>query len=182
LRPIERVLEARRPTGCYAQWDELAPGLQAHRTSIVTPSLPALATCRSIVYTATVNVTPKRLAEEVDDQRRALDWVVEAALQPDSDEMYGPRPRRTYTELLLIDEADRLTVLPLEQVRDIYDRNNLGVVLIGMPGLEKRLARYPQLYSRVGFVHHFLAFPLPERRNSGSEWSRPSDCTGASAV
>lgn len=83
-----------------------------------------------------------------------------------------PEPRPTYgevareyiekevqipdpTSLILVDEADRHRMASLEQVRAIFDEGQLGLILIGIPGLEKRLARYPQFYSRIGFVHEF---------------------------
>ena len=76
------------------------------------------------------------------------------------------------TSLILVDEADRLRMASLEQVRAIFDDGQIGLILIGMPGLEKRLARYPQFYSRIGFVHEFRPLAATEiRRLIEQRWA-----------
>lgn len=68
-------------------------------------------------------------------------------------------------DLLIIDEIDRLKFPTLEILREIYDQHNIGMVFIGMPGIEKRLSRYPQLYSRVGFIHEFKKLTSTEMKH-----------------
>src|SRR5437868_7891776 len=159
----------------YASWDAVSPllpeqlftlagrnhfdGNFPHKpfASLVAPSFTEIVPCRTVYYTAPVSASAGRIEREVMALSAALSYLVEAAEQASrgkDDFLLAYRlPERT--ELVIVDEADRLKMVGLEQLRDLYDRGRFGLVLIGMPGLEKRLARYPQLYSRVGFVHQF---------------------------
>jgi DNA transposition AAA+ family ATPase len=119
--------------------------------------------------------------------QRAEDAVYEAVLEGARRSEMVSAP----TDLLLVDEVDRLKMPGLEQLRAIFDRGGLGLVLIGMPGLERRLARYAQLYSRIGFVHEFRLLGAAEVRTLLTGWRPPgvalpedllADAEGAAAI
>ena len=57
-------------------------------------------------------------------------------------------------------------------MRAIFDIQEIGLILIGMPGLEKRLARYSQFYSHIGFVYEFWLPGVPAvRRLLEQHWA-----------
>ena len=157
---VGKTLSARH----YARWDAFDAILADYHYWMALPPFPALADCRTVVYTPSMITTPKRLDDELRQLRRALQRVLTATrhLPPDDPAVVLFDGR--WTELVIVDEADRLKFATLEQLRDVYDRGTFGLVLIGMPGLEKRLSRYAQFSSRVGFVHSFRTLSADELR------------------
>lgn len=137
----------------YARWDDIE---QLHELSgEPVPPTPSILDCHTAFYTAPVASSIGRLEKEVHHARSTLSRVIEDMEYEVHGIVHDLVNWKDYTRLLIVDEADRLKTVGLELMRDVYDQSQMGLVLIGMPGIEKRLSRYPQLYSRVGFVHHF---------------------------
>jgi DNA transposition AAA+ family ATPase len=131
--------------------------------------LPKISACSTVLYTPSVSNTPSQLRKGLEqaqfDLHRVRYWETKRSRAYDWDEIaLWPDAIPRCTDLLIVDEADRLKVSSLEELRDIYDGLHIGLVLIGMPGLERKLARYAQLYSRVGFLHEYKALSQEEMR------------------
>jgi DNA transposition AAA+ family ATPase len=157
---VGKTLSARH----YARWDALETVFTGYQFWTEFPAHEALADCRTVIYTPSMITTPQRLDGELFRLRRALHGIVAAARYIPKDDPVTVRFDDRWTELVIVDEADRLKFPSLEQLRDLYDRQRFGLVLIGMPGIEKRLARYAQFSSRVGFVHPFRPLSADELR------------------
>jgi DNA transposition AAA+ family ATPase len=142
---IGKTLSARH----YAQWHLFETAYVKRPTSPpLSPATTAtIGACRTVFYTPPVK---KEIGKVCCD----FDLRVEEALAGGHTSLPAAG-LPAYCQLLIVDEADRLRTPGLEQLRDLYDRSHMGLVLIGMPGLEKRLARYPQFFSRVGFAHRY---------------------------
>jgi DNA transposition AAA+ family ATPase len=148
---VGKTLSARH----YADWDTLQPKVNEARRLFTTTVDELALQARTVLYTPKVHNTPRLVDKEVHFLQDRLSWAIEHTLHPDRHVADVVKPAGSFVELLIIDEADRLKTTSLEQIRDHHDRTGVGLVLIGMPGIERRLARYPQLYSRIGFAHEY---------------------------
>ena len=183
---VGKTLSARR----YAHWDLAEPFLKEWRRDDPAndETCAALARSRTVFYTPTVSGTLRDLRETLEVCIIRVQSCIDDHLHRGQTECRVVK-NDGLVEMLIFDEAERLSMNALEFIRDIFDRTDVGVILTGMPGMEKRLSRYPQFYSRVGFAHHYralageeLSFVLTRHWRSLGIHLDNADFTDATAV
>lgn len=136
----------------FSEWDIYLQYVQ-RKKRLSSEQLAILAQCQTFFYTAPVLASPKKTRTQViQGMIEFADCIREVRKQLG---LSADKMVLNYCKMVIVDEADRLKMTTLEELRDLYDRANIGLIFIGMAGIEKRLSRYPQLYSRIGFAHEF---------------------------
>ncbi len=153
----------------YAYWNDTSNFYDINFKKMINepaslPSFPDISHCDTILMTAAPTNTPSRIDRMISSEAHKLNFMKYFSVNKDYPKhmYYSDQERFSEVKLAMIDEVDHLKYTSLEQLRDIYDRHKFGMVLIGMPGIERRISRYPQLYSRVGFLHEFKALSKDE--------------------
>ena len=132
----------------YAHWNKIGPYLDAwtSRDAVIHAELNR--TC-TLYYTPYSGTTPRRIRDDIHKSSRRVDACIDEHLTPATTTTIHTSGQ-DYTELLIIDEAERLTASSLEMLRDEYDRATHGPDLHRLPGIENASPATPQLYSRAG--------------------------------
>ena len=177
----------------YARWDTLEPFITtwgaradsdadyhaaAHRSRAVFYTPPVLPKPAQLIRE--INLLQDRLGACIDEHLRTIGKITDPVVRTST---------RKYVELLIVDEAERLTATALEVLRDRHDQEHIAIILIGMPGIDQRFRHYPQLYSRLGFSHRYrtlardeLLFVLARHWKRLGRTLDPDDFTDAQAI
>ena len=185
---VGKTQSARR----YAHWDMLEPFIQdwGPRSDADLKHYAAAHRSRTVFYTPEVLPKHRDLMREIEFYRAKVGILIYEHLCEIGKITTTVVPRTIdFTELIIIDEAERLTPTALELLRDLHDRHHVALMFIGMPGIDQRFRHYPQLYSRLGFSHRYRALAQEELLFVLTRhWKRlgrtldPEDFTDAQAI
>ncbi|CAK6473778.1 AAA family ATPase [Peribacillus castrilensis] len=151
LPGVGKTLSAKQ----YARWDYLEKQINYEKVEFIDAHADEkILECHTLFYTAPP-VSATKLTGAIHVIGARLNIVKDVYRARIGEKELNTSKAFKGINLIIVDEIDRLKLQHLEQLRDIYDQHDLAMVFIGMPGIEKRLARYPQLYSRIGFAHEY---------------------------
>ena len=135
----------------YTKWHHISEHLD-NPDSLGDTKLP-ISNSHCALYTPSQLHTPKEVIQNIHQLIRSYGLLKERTLFGNNIPLN--QRNKHFAKLVIIDESERLKSQAFEIIREIYDAGETSFIFIGMPGIEKTLAWYPQLYSRIGFVHKF---------------------------
>ncbi len=136
---VGKTLSARR----YAHWDLAEPLIEGWGDvceAVDAGVQAALSHSRTVFHTASVLGTLRDLRDDMTNNLVFVSRCIEEQLRGEGVEVRR-RDVHRLVEMVIVDETERMSTTAIELIRDIFDRTGIGVILIGMPGMEKRLGR-----------------------------------------
>ncbi|MCK5100797.1 MAG: AAA family ATPase [Desulfobacteraceae bacterium] len=153
--PTSRVTKFREAISVVADTKKGQPGLmlvwgQAGRGKTVCAKEYAVQTEKAAYVRVHENWTPRAMLARICQEINGMQPVrVEQAKQVIIEEL-----DRT-PGIILMDEADRLTVSNVEHLRDIHDETGVPIILIGEPSIYARITARRRIWERVTRVVEF---------------------------
>jgi DNA transposition AAA+ family ATPase len=134
----------------YSSWTLVERNLALKYGQPIEPE--KLSTLDTLYFKPSITVSPQKLKSELcltrnrfcDAKGKALSWH-----SPQNWDQSGQ------VGLLILDEAHRLKYQALEELRDLQERWDVGIVLIGDPGMEMNLPRMFHFADRVRYAEPF---------------------------
>lgn len=143
---VGKTLSARR----YAHWDEVGTFVDewGPRSAADAKVQATAHRSRTVFYTPEVLPRHKQIMNEIGHLQTRVGFCIDEHLRTIG-KVTGVHVGNVakLVELVIIDEAERLTPTALELLRDEHDRHELAIIFIGMPGIDQRF-RHGRLHRR----------------------------------
>ena len=116
----------------------------------------------TIYYQPSITVSAPRLRSELIQLKNKFETVVSNAVSWTEPEKWAESLKSQPAKLIIVDEAYRLKYQALEELRDIHESWNVGILLLADPGFERSIGRMWHFCVRIAYVEEFNLFTPSE--------------------
>lgn len=131
----------------FCNWATIEANMNAKNGVPVEPATMML--CDSAYYLPSVTVSAPRLKSELTSLRSRFEDAYLRSVNWQRPADWANEVQRSHLKLVIVDEAFRLKYQALEQLRDMQEEWDVGLVLIADPGFERSLCRMWHFAVRV---------------------------------
>jgi DNA transposition AAA+ family ATPase len=144
----------------FCNWQTIEANLTAKNGVPVEPASMLL--CDSVYYLPSVTVSAPRLRIELNQLKNKFEDAFLQAVNWQKPEEWARETQKQHLKLVIVDEAFRLKYQALEELRDIQEQWDVGLLLIADPGFERSLSKMWHFSVRVAHAEELQPLTADE--------------------